>query len=164
MSFFQWTKQEFLRVFPVFIFFLISFNLINMTQGLMLKNKGIAPFSFLSIFIAAGVVAKVLVLMDHLPFSNAFSQKPLIWKVLWQTFLYGIGSLLIRFIIRSLPFVMRAKSFILGYRDFSNIIDMKEFLGIQLWYILLFFIFVASKELILIIGPQEVKKKFFGPK
>lgn len=135
-----------------------------MTQSLMLKSEGIPPYSFLSIVIAAGVVAKVLLLLDHLPFINAFSQKPLIWTILWQSSLYGIGSLLIRFILRVTPFIIKHRSLELGFKNFLQVVDLTTFLGIQLWYILLFFTFVSTRELILTIGTKRVLKVFLGIK
>lgn len=164
MKFFQWLKSEFCRVFPVFLFFLISFNLINMTQGLMWKNKGIAPFSFISIFLAAGVVAKVLVVIDHLPLINAFSTKALVVRVLWKSFLYSLASLLARFLIRLLPFAIHQKGLEAGFEKFRQIVDMKEFLGIQLWYIWLFLIFIFIKELITATGIKRVQELLWHSK
>lgn len=162
MRFVNWLKMEFLRVFPAFLFFFIAFNLINMIEGLFLKSKGIPPFSFYTLLIAAGVIAKILVVIDHLPFINAFPDKPLICNVVWKTFLYETSTFLVRLLMRLLPCLLESHHLIEGYQDFMRSFDTKQFLAIQILYLILFFTFVTAQEFILAIGAKKTRKMFFG--
>jgi hypothetical protein len=153
MKVLSWIKKEFLHVFPAFIFFYISFNLINITEGFMFKKAGIGSFSFMTIFVAAAVVAKVLIVIDHLPFISLFPNKPLIYSVVWKTLLYGAATFCIRAAIRLFPFIWGQESI-----D----IDWKLFMAVQAWYVILFFVFVTFREFAMAIGPVKVRRIFFG--
>ena len=162
MRILQWLKGEILRILPAYLFFLILFNVINLTQSLMLHHKGIPPFRFVSLVIAAAVVAKVLALVDHLPFVNLFPHKPLICNILWKTLLYSIASLLVRFLIRYIPMAIEMESIRFGFEQFINGVNLSQFFAIQQWYVLLFLGYVSSRETIMIMGPLKMRKIFFG--
>jgi len=158
----QWIKKEIIHVFPAFLFFYLSFSLINVTEGFMFKKAGIGPFSFTTILIASAVVAKVLVVIDHLPFINAFPNKPLIFNVIWKTMLYLASSFCFRFLIRLFPFFWTTNSLITDYNNFLMDMNWRLFMAIQSWYVILFFVFVTFRELALIIGSTKVRRIFFG--
>jgi hypothetical protein len=96
LRFFKWTKKEVLQLLPPFIFFFLFFNLLNTTENLMGKREGLKAFSFLTVLIASAIVAKVFLTLEFLPLVNAFLYRPLIYNVIWKTFLCGILSLIIR--------------------------------------------------------------------
>ena len=162
MRFINWIKREFLHVFPAFLFFFAAFNVVNIIEALFLRSKGIPPVSFYTVFIAAAVVAKVLVVIDHLPFINAFPNRPLIFNVIWKTFIYEVTTFVVRFLMRVVPSFLDTESFISGYIAFKSSFDSMQFLSIQLLYLVLFFTFVISHELIIAIGAVKVRKMFFG--
>lgn len=157
-------KREFLRVFPAFLFFWGAFCLINFTQGLMLHAKGISPYSYWAIFFAASVVAKVLVVIDHLPFIEPFGKKPLIYNIVWKTLLYAVASYIVRIIFRLTPFIYKTGNFQEGYHTFREVVHPTEFNAIQIWYTALFFTFVFSREFIKIIGLRRTYQILFQSK
>lgn len=130
----------------------------------MYRSKGLMPFSFTSLIIASGVVAKALMLLDHTHFIDRFNKHPLIIKCAWKAFIYGTGSLLIRLVIRVIPFAFEAKSDLEGIYLLIKAVDLYQFIGRQLWYILLFAIHVVIRELIIIISPQKTVEVFFRKK
>ena len=150
MRFLQWIKSQLLHVLPAFLFFYFSFTLINFTEGLMVKNAGVQPFGVLTVLLAAAIVAKVLIAIDFLPIVNIFPLKPLIYNVAWKTFLYSLGSLLVRLLNR------------LWNHYYGTPIHWTEFWAVQIWYVVLFFVFVAARDLIYKIGPAKVRQIFFG--
>jgi hypothetical protein len=81
-------KQEFLKVLPPTIFFFFAFNIVAITTVLMLKGQGIEITSILGATILALVVGKVVLIADHMPFINKFPDKPLIYNIVWKTFIY----------------------------------------------------------------------------
>jgi len=161
----SWRKKigrEILRVFPAFIFFLVAFYLINMIEGLFLKSHGIAPFSFYEVVIAAALVAKILLVINNLPFINAFPGKPLICNVVWKTFLYELSTIIVRVSLLLIPKIFATKSFTRAYVATIESMDIERFLAIQLCYILLFFTFSSAQELIIALGAEKMRKMFFG--
>lgn len=154
--------KELLRILPAFLFFLVAFYLINMIEGLFLKSQGIRSFSFYEVIIAAALVAKILLVINNFPFINAFPNKPLICNVLWKTFLYELSTIVVRFGIKMIPKVVATKSFFQGYHAAVASMDIERFIAIQLCYLLLFFTFVCAEEVTLKIGPEKMRKAFFG--
>lgn len=158
----RWFKREFNRVFPVFLFFLIAFTLINLTERLLLERAGIAPFTLLQIALAAGVIAKVLLVIDHLPFIDLFPKQPLICNILWKTIFYWAILFLVRLCIRFVPFLREDDGFHREWADFVQKVDWGLFSTIQGYYLMLFFIFVTARELAFALGPLKLRKLFFG--
>lgn len=162
MRLFRWIKNEFLHVFPVFLFFLISFTLINLIERMLLERAGIAPFTLIQIFLAAAVIAKVILVIDHLPLISLFSSKPLIRPIIWKTLFYWIILLAVRSAIRFTPFLMESQRLSREWNDFIQKTDWGLFFTIQGYYLFLFFLYVALRELTLAIGPLKMRKLFFG--
>jgi hypothetical protein len=157
-----WIKQEIIHITPVFVFFLISFLVINWAEGLMLKNIGYQPFSFWEILLAAALIAKILLVIDHLPLINLFLKKPLIFNVLWKTFFYCAVSLLVRLSIRLFPFLFTNESLVQEIETFNHWMNWNFFFGMTAYYLMLFFLFVTARELTMVLGPVKMRRLFFG--
>lgn len=155
-------KQEFYRVFPIFLFFLITFNLINITEIGLFKKAGLTPFTFLNIAVAAGIVAKTILVVDHMPWLNLFSKKALIYTIIWKTIIYWIVTLIIRLLIRFYPY-LHISSFTVDYNAFIQNVDWRLFISIQIWYLMLFFLYVAARELTYALGPKKMYNLLFKP-
>ncbi|MBV8314915.1 MAG: hypothetical protein JOZ53_08265 [Planctomycetaceae bacterium] len=64
------------------IFFFVAFNLISLTEAIMLKENGVRYTSLLGATIGALVAGKVLLAVDLLPFVNRSRGEPLIYNTL----------------------------------------------------------------------------------
>lgn len=162
LQFFRWAKKEILHVLPAFIFFFIAFNILNWTEHYLFKRAGITPYSFLEIIAAAAVIAKVLLVIDHLPFINLFPKKPLIFNIVWKAFFYWIINFCVRFAIHLSPFIFNNKSIVFELTRFFTQMNWDLFITVQVWYLILFFIFVTFHKLSQKIGPAKMRKMFFG--
>ena len=94
---FQRLKHELLGVIPPAVFFFISFQLLALTQALVLKKYGIEVSTFLEATIGALIVAKVVLITDLLPLVNRFPEKPLLYNIVWKTSIYLAAALLVRY-------------------------------------------------------------------
>lgn len=159
---FDWIKKETLHVFPVFLFFFICFNVINLTLSFLLKRAGLSPFTYVEILIAAGLIAKILLVIDHLPVVNIFHRHPLIYTVVWKTLFYSMITVCVRVTLRLIPFLGGIESLKLDLRNFFAQMDWRLFFAIQIWNLMLFFIFVTGRELTRVIGPAKMRQIFFG--
>ena len=121
--FFRWVSKEILHVLPAFIFFFITFNIISMTESFILKKAGITPFTFIHVTLAALVIAKILIVIDHLPFVNLFPNKPLIYNVVWKTIFYWFITLCVCIAIRITPFLMSGQGLKRDFQDFLAKVD-----------------------------------------
>jgi hypothetical protein len=96
MRIFLWVKREILHVVPVFIFFAIAFTVIDLNERFLFQRAGMPAISFLEVILAAGVVAKVFLVIDHFRLVDLFKDKPLIHNVLWKTFFYWLILMAVR--------------------------------------------------------------------
>ena len=97
-NFRQKLKHELRELIPVTVFFFVAFQLLAFTETMMLEQYGIRVSVFVTAAVGALVVAKVVLLADHLPLINRFPEKPLIYNVIWKTFVYFAASLVVRYV------------------------------------------------------------------
>jgi hypothetical protein len=76
-------KHEFYEVLPPAIFFLISFHIVVLDRALMLRQYGLQLSSVAGATVGALLVAKVVLIADKLPIINRFTEKPLMYNVVW---------------------------------------------------------------------------------
>jgi hypothetical protein len=158
----EWLKRDLLRVFPAFLFFWIAFTLINYTEGFLLERAGIERYSWEEVLLAAALVAKILMVVDNFHIANLFPITPLYKNIIWKTLLYWMINAIIRLTIRFSPYVWNTDPFLQDVKIFSANFDWAIFLSIQSWYLMLFFVFVTTRELTLVLGPKRVFKLFFS--
>ena len=155
-------KHEFLQVLPPTIFFFVAFNVIALTKSLMLRQHGISFSGFAAATIGALIVGKVILISDKLPFINIFQDKPLIYNSFVNTFVYIFATLLFRFVEHFIPFLREYNQFNIALSHFLTEIVWARFWAIQIWLLVLFFIFSAVRELIRAIGKDQFILLFLG--
>src|SRR5687768_1118212 len=96
----QRLKLEIIHAIPAIIFFLISFNLINLTERLMIRTEEIDGIflSYWSATIAALLVGKIIILVNSFSFINLFPDKPLVYNISWKFLVYGVLTFLFRIV------------------------------------------------------------------
>jgi len=155
-------KQEVLEVLPPTIFFFIAFHILALFRALMLRQYGIELSSVAGATVAALLVGKVVLLADLLPFVNRFPEKPLIYNVVWKTAIYVLAALIVHYLEHLAPLWWRARDFSAANRQLLEEIVWPHFWAIQLWLLVLLFVYCALRELVRVIGPHEVRTMFFG--
>lgn len=159
----SWLKEELLGVIPPAIFFFIAFQVIAVTGALMLQKYDIRVSTFVTATIAALIVAKVVLIVDMLPFVNRFPEKPLIYNVAWKTTIYLAAAVLVRYIEHLLPFVRKYGNVAAANRHLLDELAWPHFWAVQIWLLVLFFMYCAIRELIRVLGRKRVRAMFFGP-
>jgi hypothetical protein len=158
----QTLKHEFFEVLPPTIFFFVAFQVISVTKMLMLREHGI-PFSgFVMATVGALVVGKVVLITDKLRFVNKFPDKPLIYNVVWKTFIYVLAALLVRYAEHLLPLIGEYGTVRAANHHLLNEVVWPRFWAIQIWLLVLFFVYTSFREIVRVIGRDEVLKMFLG--
>lgn len=158
-----WLKKELLHILPIFIFFLVSFTLINWLEAFLFEHMGVTPFRFAEVAIAAALIAKVVLVVDHWTLINRYRNKPLIYPILWKTAFYWVILLVVRLLIRLVPFLVGARDhFEWGWDRFLSHMNWNLFTSVQFYYLLLLFVFVTFQELTFKLGASKMRKLFFG--
>jgi len=156
-------KEEVLEVLPPTIFFFVAFHILALYRALMLRQYGIELSSMAGATLAALLVGKVVLLADLLPFVNRFPEKPLIYNVVWKTGIYVVAAFAVHYLEHLVPLWWQAGDLAIANRRLLGEVVWPHFWAIQLWLLVLLFVYCAFRELVRVIGPREVKKMFFGP-
>jgi len=154
-------KHELLEIIPPTIFFFISFCLLIVTQNLISRQYGIPLISFAKAVVGALIVGKVVLIVDHFSFVNKFPHKPLIYNVSWKTFIYVVAALVVRYLERLIEYARQYGGIGEGNLHLLNEFAWPKFVLIQMWLSVLFFIYCALRELIRVIGREQVMRMFF---
>lgn len=156
-------KHEFLGMIPTAIFFFVSFQLLALTRSLILEEYGIDVTTFLAATIGALVVAKVVMIVDLLPFVNRYPEKPLIYNVVWKTTLYVLAALVVRFVEHFVDFYHQYGDAANAYARLMDDVIWAHFLVVQIWLTVLFLMYCSFRELTRVVGQDSVRQLFFSP-
>ena len=156
-------RHEFAQVIFPAVFFFITFILIAYTRDLMMMQYGIRVSTVVTAAFGALIVAKVVVVVDMMPFMNLFPDRPLIYNVIWKTSIYMIATLVVRYVENLAPFFFDSWDFALANHQLGEAIIWTRFWATQIWLLVLFLIYGALRELIRVLGRERVTHLFFGP-
>lgn len=157
----QRIRQEFLSVLPPTIFFFFGFNIVAITV-LLARDRGLEVGPVILATFLALVVAKVIVVANHLPFINKFPDKPLIYNILWKTFIYMVAVFVVRYLEHFIPFLRETGSLAEAHERIIEGFRWRRFIAIQLWLFVLFLFYAVLYELIQALGKDRVVRMFFG--
>ena len=155
-------KHEFHEVVPPTIFFLISFHIVVIDRRLMLREYGLPMASIFAATIAALLVAKVVLITDKFPFVNRFPDRPLMYNVVWKTAIYVVAAFLVHYLEHLVPVWWRLGDFAEANRHLAGEVVWPHFWAVQLWLVVLLFVYCAMRELVRVIGRDRVVEMFFG--
>jgi hypothetical protein len=80
----------------------------------------------------------------------------------WKTVIYAAAALLIHYLEHLVPLWWRTGDLGAAHRQLVHEIVWPHFWGIQLWLIVLLFVYCALRELIRAIGREQVLAMYFG--
>lgn len=158
---FQILKHEVIKIIPAVLFFLIAFNLIAFTDNLMLRHTHAQYLSYTLATIGALLVGKFLLIVNTLPFINAFPNKPLIYNILWKFLIYGSLALVFRIVEKSIDFALHFKQSELVYQHLQVMIVSPIFWAVNIWLLILFLIYIFASEFIRAFGKKEIEFMLF---
>jgi hypothetical protein len=158
----QKIKHEFLQVLPPTIFFFLAFNIVAITNALLMKGRGIEGASILEATILALIVGKVILVADHIPFINKFPDKPLIYNIVWKTAIYVLAIFLARYLERFIPFISADGGFMEAHQHVIREVIWPRFFAIQIWFTVLLFFYSVLVELVRVLGKERVVRMFLG--
>lgn len=160
-TFGQKLKHELEELIPVTVFFFVAFELLALTEALMLEQYGIRASVFLAAAIGALVVAKVVLIADHFPLVNRFPDKPLAYNVVWKTGIYFVASLGVRYAEHFIHFWRKSATAAEANRRLLEEVVWPHFWGVQLWLLILLLTYCAFRELVRALGRERIIRMFF---
>ncbi len=155
-------KHEIRELIPVTLFFFVAFQLLALTDALILKQYGIYATTFFAATMLAMIVAKVVVITDHFALVNRFPGKPLIYNVLWKTIVYSAAALVFRYLEHLIHAWRKSASFGEANDRLFDEIVWPHFWAVQLWLIVLLLVFCSIRELVRALGQEWLTELFFN--
>lgn len=155
-------RHEYLEMLPPAIFFFIAFMLILVTKRLILSEYGISWSGFGAACVGAILVAKVVLIVDKLPFVNRFSDQHLIYVASWKCLIYILAANLVQYLEHIVPLLLKHKGLSEAHQLFMTETVWPHFWLIQMWLVVLFFAYCSLRELVRVIGREKVVRMFFG--
>lgn len=159
----QRLKEEFLSIIPTAIFFFVAFQLLAITRSLILEQYGIEVSTFLAATLGALIVAKVVMIVDLLPFVNRFPEKPLAYNIVWKTILYVLAAFVVRYAEHLIHFLRKYGDISVANSRLLDEVIWPHFFMVQIWLCVLFLMYCTLRELIRVLGHERVRAMFFGP-
>jgi magnesium-transporting ATPase (P-type) len=158
---FDWWLAQVRHVLAPTIFFFVGFNLIPWTKHLILSEHGIDFSGFITATLAALLVGKAVLVTDNLSLMHRFDGAPLIQPILFKTAIYWLCLLVVRLVEVLIHFLADGGAF----NDFPTFLverfSWPRFLSIQIWLMVLFFVYVTGHELNTLFGDGELRRLFF---
>jgi len=151
--------EEFTEYFFNFIYMAIIFSAIILYRRLVLAEYGIVRPDYFFGVIKAFVIAKVVMIAAFLSISRKFENKPLTIPVLYKALLFTLIVMvfdIIEIYVKALfqnPDLMEAFEVLKTHIDFI-------WLGAAMLIFFIFIPFFAFKELIRVMGKEEIQKLF----
>jgi len=156
LSALKWIKKETIHIIPAVIYFLIAFNLIYFTGGLMLEPGHTRYFTPLAVTLGALIIGKVIILVNAFSFINMFPQNPLIYNIVWKFFIYMFFVFSLWTIETIAKLTDKYENFSLIFQHFKAELLSPVFLATLSWLALTFLIFVVASEFIRVIGKEKI--------
>lgn len=155
-------KNEVRELLIAAAFFSVGFCLIVLADRLMTKGSDVEIASFAQAAIGGVIVAKVLLLVDLLPFVHGFPNKPLAHNVVWKGTLYVTASLVVRYVEPVIKSLFHGVSVAVAHSRAMEEFSQPRFWALEIWLAVLFMIFATIRELDRFLGEGKLRLIFFG--
>lgn len=157
-------KEELRKILVVAVFFSAGFCLIHVSNKLLTEGSHVQLAALSRALLGGLIVAKVLLSVDLLPFVHAFPGKPLARNIVWKSSLYITGAVIFLYIEPLLKNLFRgAGMFVSNTRAWQELMLPRTWATV-IWLAMLMTVFVTIMELSRLIGKEQLKYMFFGPR
>ena len=128
----------------------------------MVKGSGLPVASSAQIAVGALIIGKAVLLADLWPPINRFPERPLIYNIVWKTFVYFVVATVIHYLERLYEFAKAAGGLAAGNHKLLSEIVWPHFWAIQIVLIVLIFNYCMLRELGRAIGEERTLRLFFS--
>jgi hypothetical protein len=155
-------KNESRELLPPTIFFFVTLHVVAFVRVLMLEGTGIALTTSIQVTIAALILAKAVVIADLLPFINRYPNKPLVYNVAWKTVIYFLLAMAVHYLERLIDFWRETGDLVAANEKLLSQIVWPHFWAIQIFLVAIILMYCTMRELMRVIGAEEMRRIFFG--
>jgi len=154
--------REIRELVPAMLFFLVAFHMLSITKAVLLTDYAITPESTTLATVAAIIVAKTILILDHTALARLFSSR-MIYNLVWKTVLFGTVAILIRQVEELVPVLLRHGDVVATIREEVAGTSSSHFLIIHMWLYTLLLIYALASEAVGRIGRDGLWAVLLGP-
>lgn len=158
----KWVKNEIIHAIPAILFFFIAFNLVHLTEGLMLRPGDMRFTNALGATIGAIIMGKIIIIVNTFRFINAFPNQPLIYNITWKFIIYSFFIILFQLIDYFIHQSYHHGSLSIGFHNLIAELKLPLFWGVQIWVLMSFLIYIIFSEFARVLGQEKVKQLLLG--
>ena len=162
MSIVRVIKHELKEAIVPMVFFFAVFHIMAAMKMLMLEEYNVTPTGVAVGTVLAFTMAKAVLIVDKLRFTNLFAGKPIIISVLWKTVIYSVFCFVFRFIEELIPLVSKHNGFGTAVERVFSEISWPHFWALQIWLVIALILYSSIGELDKYLGTGTIKKAFIG--
>lgn len=144
------------------VFFSTGFLLIMLAERLFIRGSGIEMAGYARAIVGGLIVAKLLLLVDLVPFVNAFPDKPLIHNIVWKSSLYIAASVVFTYLEPLIEELFRGRGLTASHARALEKLVLPRTWAVEIWFAMLLVAFVTMQELSRVVGKAQMKHMFFG--
>jgi len=153
-------RREVRTLFPIWLFFFLSFSLLRLTQTSVLEEYKIHTFPPSQVLVGSLLIAKIFLVADKLRFVNHFEDRPVLVSALWKSWIY-VGLTLLLEYAEDL-FDLRHLGFAKANDEMAVRLSTLRFWLLQVWLVLLLSGFIVSREFVRKMGRERFREVFLG--
>lgn len=154
--------EEFRKILPPTIFFAVGFNLIVLTQRILLADYLVHFAGFMVATTMALVVGKAVLVADMLPFLRRFDNVRLIWTIVYKALFYCLCVFIARLIEAYIHYIIDEGRLIGLLPYLVERLSWHRFLFVQIWIFVLFLLYTTGAEINQALGPGLLHRLLFA--
>lgn len=148
--------KEIKEIIPPVLFFLVTFNLIELTTQLILHVYVTRTVNFMLATTAALLAGKAVLVANALPFLRRFDTAPAIRPILFKTTVYWVIAFVARFLEQVIEDLTGGGSLRGLPMYLAEHFSWHRFAAIQIWIFVLFFVYATIVEVNARLGDGEL--------
>lgn len=154
--------REVRELLPAMIFFLIAFHMLSLTKAVLLADYRVTAESTTIATVAAIIVAKTILILDHTALARLFSSR-MIYNLLWKTALFGTVAGLLRQLEELVPVLLHHGDVGAAIREQVASISSAHFLVIHMWLFTMLLLYSLASEAAGRVGREQLWAILLGP-
>lgn len=154
--------HEIREAIPAFLFFLVVFQLGQVTKALLLEEYHITIGRTAVAVIGALIVAKAILVADALPLTKVFARRALAYSIVWTSLIYFVITSVFHYLEELIPLVRKHGGIAAAHERLLAEVSWPHFWVVQLWVVFALLCYCTGVAFIRAIGKDRAKALFFG--
>jgi hypothetical protein len=153
---------EIRKILGAALFFAVAACLVVSTDKLLVWGSDLRTVSFIAAIVAGLIIAKVMLVVDLLPFVDAYPHKPLVYNIAWKAPVYIAAVLVFRYTEHVVHHLFSGASLAAASSQAMQPFAQPAFWANAIWLAVLFLVFLTTRELSRALGKDKMRLLFLG--